>query len=74
MAVRKNVGGIDRIGRIILGAVSLSLVSLAFIGFQTRWAYLGLIGLLPLITGIIGYCKTYKMLGINTFERGSKDR
>jgi len=64
--ITKNVGGIDRVVRIILGIVSLLLVSLAFVGPQTRWAYFGFIGLLPLITGIIGYCTLYKLLGINT--------
>jgi hypothetical protein len=69
MAITKNVGGIDQVIRIILGIVSLSLVSLVFVGPQTPWAYLGLIGLIPLITGIIGYCAPYKLFGINTYDK-----
>ena len=60
MAITKNVGGIDRVVRIILGIVSLLLVSLAFVGPQTLWAYFGFIGLLPLITGITRYCTLYR--------------
>jgi len=54
MAINKNVGGIDRVLRIIVGIILVMLVLLAFIGPQTPWAYLGFIGLIPLITGIIG--------------------
>jgi hypothetical protein len=66
MTITKNVGRIEQIIRIIAGIILLSLVSMAFIGPQTIWAYLGLIGLIPLITGIIGYCPPYQLLGINT--------
>ena len=68
MKIKKNIGGIDQVLRITLGSILLSLVSLAFIGPQTSWAYLGFIGLIPLITGIIGYCPTYQLLGINTYK------
>ena len=66
MAITRNVGGIDRVIRIILGIFSLLLVSLAFVGLRTRWAYFGLIGLIPFITGITGHCTLYRLLGINT--------
>ena len=66
MAITKNVGSIDQIIRIILGIALLSLVSLVFVGPQTPWAYLGLMGFIPLITGIIGHCTVYEWLGINT--------
>jgi len=39
------------------------LVSLTFIGPRTAWGFLGLI---PLITGFIGWCPLYRMLGIDT--------
>ena len=48
--MKKNIGGIERIIRTVAG---LGIVSLAFIGAQTAWAYLGII---PLITGLTGYC------------------
>jgi ABC-type branched-subunit amino acid transport system permease subunit len=55
-----NVGGIDRILRIVAG---LALLSLVFVGPQTLW---GLVGLVPLGTALIGYCPAYTILGLNT--------
>ena len=56
----KNVGGIDRILRIVLGIVLLALV---FVGPKTPW---GWIGLIPLITGLINFCPVYSIFKINT--------
>ena len=58
--MKTNEGGIDRVLRIIIGA---GILSLAFIGPQTPWAYLGLV---PLLTGIVGFCPAYALLGVNT--------
>lgn len=58
--MKVNEGKIDRIIRIIFG---LGLLSLVFIGPQTLW---GLIGLVPLLTGALGFCPLYKILGFNT--------
>ena len=58
--MKKNVGFIDRIIRIVLGGVILSL---AFIGPQTPWGYIGLV---PLVTGLIGWCPPYTLFGIST--------
>jgi hypothetical protein len=55
-----NIGTVDRAIRIAVGLVLLSLV---FIGPQTPW---GWIGLLPLLTGLLGWCPPYALLGINT--------
>lgn len=55
-----NEGGLDRAIRIIVGA---GILSLAFIGPQTPWAYLGAI---PLLTGLVGFCPAYALFGINT--------
>lgn len=55
-----NEGTIDRAVRIVLG---LGLISLAFIGPQSPLGYLGLV---PLATGLIGFCPLYKVLGIST--------
>lgn len=55
-----NVGGIDRILRIVLGVV---LVALAATGTVGAW---GWVGLVPLATGLIGWCPPYSLLGINT--------
>jgi hypothetical protein len=56
----RNEGTIDRALRIIAG---LAILSLVFIGPQTPW---GWIGLVPLITGLVGFCPLYRVLGINT--------
>jgi Protein of unknown function (DUF2892) len=58
--MKANEGAIDRILRVIVGA---GLLSLAFIGPQTPWAYLGLV---PLLTGLVGWCPLYAVLGFNT--------
>lgn len=50
----------DRILRVVVGLVLLSLV---FTGPQTMW---GWIGLAPLLTGIIGFCPGYRLLGISS--------
>lgn len=56
-----NVGGIDRIARIVAG---LAILSLYFI--MPEYGYWPLIGLVPLLTGAIGFCPFYPILGINT--------
>jgi hypothetical protein len=56
----RNEGTFDRALRVILGLVLLSLV---FLGPQTPW---GWIGLVPLATGLIGWCPLYTLLGIRT--------
>lgn len=55
-----NESAMDRVLRVLTGVVVLSL---AFVGPQTPWAYLGLI---PLITGLVGFNPIYAVLGINT--------
>lgn len=56
----RNEGNIDRALRIILG---LGLLALVFVGPQTPW---GWIGLVPLVTGLVGFCPLYRLIGINT--------
>jgi hypothetical protein len=55
-----NEGGIDRAVRIIGG---LAILSTVFVGPQSLW---GLIGIVPLATGLIGSCPAYTLLGIST--------
>ncbi|WOJ94744.1 DUF2892 domain-containing protein [Congregibacter variabilis] len=55
-----NEGTTDRIVRVTAG---LGIVSLAFIGPQTNWAWLGLV---PVVTGLVGYCPAYSVFGIRT--------
>ena len=61
-----NEGTIDRAVRIVLG---LGLISLTFIGPQSP---LGFIGLVPLATGLIGFCPLYRVLGLSTAARPAK--
>jgi hypothetical protein len=56
----KNEGTIDRTLRVIAGA---ALVSLVFVGPETPW---GWIGIVPLVTGLVGNCPVYSLLGIST--------
>jgi hypothetical protein len=57
-----NVGAVDKVVRIVVGVGLLSLI-LVLEG-NVRW--LGLIGIVPLVTGLIGYCPLYAVLGLNT--------
>ncbi len=58
--MKPNEGTIDRVLRVVAG---LGILSLAFVGPQTPWGYVGLV---PLATGLIGFCPLYAMLGIST--------
>ena len=58
--MKQNVGNIERALRVIVG---LGLISMVFIGPQTVW---GWIGIVPLATGLMGWCPPYALLGINT--------
>lgn len=60
--MKSNVGTIDRVIRVILG---LGIGSLFFL-LEGPAHYLGLIGLIPLLTGIIGSCPLYSLLGLST--------
>lgn len=56
----RNEGTIDRALRIIVGIV---LLYLAFTGQYTPWTWIGVV---PLVTGLIGFCPLYRLLGMNT--------
>lgn len=56
----KNEGKLDRALRVVVG---LGVLSLVFVGPQTAW---GWVGVVPLVTGLIGNCPLYSILGINT--------
>jgi hypothetical protein len=51
---------IERAARVVIGLGALSIV---FVGPQTNW---GLLGLIPLATGLIGSCPIYTALGFST--------
>ena len=64
----KNIGGIDRVLRVIAGLV---LIAYAVpIGFpSTGWNWVGWIGVIPLVTALIGACPLYSMIGVSTRAR-----
>ena len=57
--MQKNVGGIDKIARIVVG---IALIVWAIAGGPV-WAW---IGILPLATGLLNWCPAYSLLGIKT--------
>ena len=58
--MKANVGSVDRALRILVGLV---LVGLAATGTVGWWGWLGLV---PLLTGLVGWCPPYAILGSNT--------
>jgi hypothetical protein len=64
--MKTNEGGIDRVLRILAGVVLLGLMAMGTIGW---WGWLGIV---PLATGLIGWCPLYTLLGLNTCQLNSK--
>ena len=62
----KNVGTIDRILRIVIGA---ALIAGFFLYPEAQYGWLFLIGIIPLATGLVSSCPLYSMLGMNTCPR-----
>jgi hypothetical protein len=62
LAMKQNVGGIDRILRIVLGIVILSLFFV--LDQNNRWW--ALLGAVPLLTGLIGWCPAYLPFGLSS--------
>ena len=60
----RNVGGIDRVLRIVVG---LALIGLTLAGVIGWW---GWIGVVPLGTALVGFCPLYPLLGVSTCPAG----
>jgi len=58
--MKLNVGNVDRVLRIVVGLV---LLSLTVLGPQSLW---GLLGIVPLLTGVFRFCPAYAVLGMST--------
>ena len=65
-----NVGAIDRVIRVVVGIVLLLMTPLigGFVGYPvggivTNW---GWIGVIPLVTGLVGFCPAYSLIGVST--------
>jgi hypothetical protein len=66
-AMTTNVGSIDRMLRILAGLVLLAWTFGYLPGVApSAW---GWIGLVPLLTGLFGYCPAYALVGIDTCKR-----
>lgn len=63
--MKANVGGIDRILRIILGLAILG------VGYYFK-SYWGFVGLVPLLTAVVGFCPLYTLLGLSTCPLNKK--
>ena len=55
-----NVGGVDRILRVLVG---LALIACVFVGPQTPW---GWIGVIPLVTGLARFCPAYRLFDFSS--------
>jgi hypothetical protein len=60
MSMKSNVGGIDRILRVVVG---VALIALTLMGVIGAW---GWIGVVPLLTAAVGFCPLYTVLGFST--------
>ena len=58
--MKRNVGGVDRILRIVVGAALMILAAAGTVGWCRR------LGVIPLATGLMSFCALYTLLGINT--------
>lgn len=63
--MQKNIGGIDKIARILVG---IALIVWALTG-GPLWAW---IGVMPLATGLLGWCPAYTLFGMNTCPLNKK--
>lgn len=66
--MKANVGSVDRVLRIVVGIALLALFVLA----EGTLKYVGLIGIVPLATGLFRFCPLYTILGVNTCPAGSR--
>lgn len=66
--MQKNIGGVDKTIRLIIGVALLSLIFI--LEGNARW--FGLIGLLPIITALLNWCPAYTLIGLSTCPTKSR--
>ena len=64
--MKQNIGMVERVVRVVVG---MGILSLAFVGPASPWGY---VGLAPMVTGLVGWCPPYTLLGIDT--RSSREK
>ncbi len=60
--MKRNVGRTDRMIRVTLG----TFLVLYGVLYDSWW---GLLGIMPLVTGLLGYCPPYELFKINTYKK-----
>lgn len=60
----QNVGGIDKIARIVVGLLAIVFALLG--PAELTWKWGGFIGVVPLLTGLLGFCPLYPLIGLST--------
>lgn len=68
--MQQNVGGIDRVLRVLIG---LALLSLLYWG-EGNLKWLGLIGIVPIATALLRFCPMYSIVGISTCSTSNPDQ
>ena len=58
-----NEGSLDRVLRVLRVVLGVGLLALVFVGPQTAWGWLGVV---PLVTGLVGSCPLYTLFGLST--------
>lgn len=58
--MKTNLGSIERVMRALVG---LSLLTIVFVGPRSLW---GLVGLGSIVTGLVGFCPFYRLVGVST--------
>ena len=66
----KNVGSIDRVLRIVAG---IALLAFAIVGPETGYNMFGYIGVVPLLTALMGWCPAYALFGMKTCSSTKAD-
>jgi sulfite exporter TauE/SafE len=64
-AMSVNVGMFDRFARVVIG-IALIAFALGYIAPGTSWAWVGWIGVVPILTAIFGMCPLYSIVGMST--------
>ncbi len=64
----KNIGKVDKIIRLVLGVILLSL----FFLLNGNWKYIGFIGFIPIVTALLDFCPLYAIFKISTVKKETK--